>query len=206
VDNADHIALGKVIKSHSIWDANQENIYTVYTIQSEAYLKGRSSNLFFEIILLGGVVGDEAQIISPATTLVNNQSYLFTLENIPILKSNLFRSLTNSNFPQYQLYAYTQGALPQVNGFFEEVFGNPIEEKALFNSIKKRTNQEVLRPNGEIYLPIRIDPRNTQGQTTSASRRALVLKDGTGAPASIFYAGSSEPDHQLIIEGSGFGV
>ena len=102
VDKADHIALGKVIKSHSIWDANQENIYTIYTIQSEAYLKGKPSNLFFEIILLGGVVGDEAQIISPSATLRNNQSYLFTLENIPILKNSLFRSLTTSNFPQYQ--------------------------------------------------------------------------------------------------------
>ena len=207
VDNADHIALGKVVKSHSIWDANQENIYTIYTIQSEAYLKGRSSNLFFEIILLGGVVEDEAQIISPSATLVNNQSYLFTLENIPVLKSTLFKSLTNSKYPQYQLYAYTQGALPQVDGFFKEVFGNPIEGKALFNYVEKRTNQTALRPNGDAYVPIRTDPRNiAQGQPNGALRRALVLKDGTGAPARIFYAGSSEPDHQLIIEGSGFGT
>jgi len=206
VDNADHIALGKVIKSESIWDANRENIYTAYTIQSEAYLKGRLSNIFFEIILLGGVVGDEAQIVSPAATLLTNQSYLFTLEHIPTLKSTLFRSLTNTTFPQYQLYAYTQGALPKVDGFFEEVFGQPIEEKALFNYIKKRTSQEALMPNGEIYLPIRIDPRNISGgQNNSASRRALVLKDGTGAPASIFYAGTSDPDHHLIIEGTNFG-
>lgn len=206
VDKADHIALGKVLNSYSIWDDNKENIYTVYTIQSKAYLKGTPSNSFFEVILLGGVVDDEAQIISPSATLLNNQSYLFTLENIPALKSTLFRSLSDTNFPQYQLYAYTQGALPQKDGFFEDVFGDLIEEKALFNYIEKRTNQVAILPNGEIYVPIRIDPRSTSiGRNNGASRRALVLKDGTGTPVNIFYAGTSDPDHQLIIEGSGFG-
>ena len=206
VDNADHIALGKVIESQAIWDANRENIYTVYTIQSEAYLKEASSNLFFEIIILGGVIEDEAQLVTPTISLLKNQSYLFLLENIPVLKNHLFRQLSPTNHPQYQLYAYTQGAMPQINGFFEEVFGQPIEEKALFSYIEKKTNQEAVLPNGDIYVPIRIDPRvNIGRQSNAASRRALTLKDGTGAPATIFYAGTSETDHLLIIEGSGFG-
>ncbi len=207
VDNADHIALGKVIESQSIWDDNRENIYTVYTIKSEAYLKEATTNIFFEIIILGGIVDDEAQLVTPSITLLKNKSYLFLLESIPALKNQLFRGLSNTNHSQYQLYAYTQGAMPRVNGFFEEVFGEPIEEKALFNYIEKKTNQEAVLPNGEIYVPIRIDPRTISvRQTSASSRRALILKDGTGTPTTVFYAGTSEPDHQLIIEGSGFGT
>ena len=34
VDNADHIALGKVLNSYSTWDDNKENICLLYTSPS----------------------------------------------------------------------------------------------------------------------------------------------------------------------------
>ena len=207
VDNAAQIVMGTVIKQEAAWDTKRENIYTIYTLHSEAYLKGSMTSYYIDIILPGGIVEDEAQIMNPSIDLRINQFYLFTLENLSDEKKILFENISSSSNPQYQLYAYVQGALPKINDQFYDYLGaKPISQSTLLRYIKNKTGIEPVRPDGTLYYATTAPRHAPNGSyTPSRQRRAIILKDGDGNPTNTFYAGTANTTHELIIEGNSFG-
>lgn len=206
VDNADQIAIGTIIQQQAYWDIDTSNIYTVYTVQTEAYLKGRSPYYYFDIILPGGIIEQDAQIMTPDASLRLNASYVFLLENIPTDKQVVLNTPNNFSNPVYRPYAYVQGSLEQINGFYKDYFGaKPISPATILAYIKNRTGFVPTRPDGRQLMGLS-NPNPTITPSGFSRRKAISFKDGLGNAATTFHAGRIEDANDLIIEGSGFGT
>ena len=64
------------------------------------------------------------------------------------------------------------------------------------------------------YITIQLDPENCQlppsradlsNETKSENPVVVTLKDGVGTVTNTFFAGTTDPEHEMIIEGDGFG-
>ena len=200
IDGATQIAVGKVIHANSFWDVGKNNIYTVYTFQSSSFLKQHTPFNYIDILVPGGIIGDEAQIMSPKLELLLNQEYLFFLKSTSI---NLEKSTTPFN-PSYELFGYIQGSLPLQQGNFHDFFGDkPIAYSTLVTYVKNRTGFNPIQMEHSIsndVTPIRRSSRNT-----SIHRSTIALADGNGVPTTTFYAGRIEPEYNMILSGNGFG-
>lgn len=197
VDSATQIAIGKIIQVKSVWDQGRNNIYTLYTIQSSSFYKQATNYAFIDVVLPGGVIGEDAQIMSPSVHLQLQQEYLLFLSpsSIPFENSN---SLSN---PTYQLYGYTQGALPLTNGKFQDFFGEkPLPAAMLLSYIENRTGFEPSLPYPITEIPNRRSERNG-----FARRSNFTLSNGGGIATNTFYAGRIEEEQQMVITGAGFG-
>ncbi len=71
------VVLGRVIKSHTVWEGN--NIYTYTTFQIKEVLKDNALGQFVTVKQLGGTVGDVTQDISGTPALYVGEDLLLFL-------------------------------------------------------------------------------------------------------------------------------
>lgn len=197
IDASSQIAMGKIVQQYSFWDKHNTNIYTAHLIEISAYLKNNSTKQYIELITLGGIVEDEAQIVYPNLDLQLTQNYLFFLAPLP---PNLL-SKTSSQIPRFCAYAHTQGALPLIDNQYEDF----IQQKSIAPIDLLRRTQAITQfsarqPNGSLY---KVDQKTTS--TISKKRSSIKLMNGLGETTPLFYAGTANENHELIISGSGFG-
>ena len=100
VQASSQIIEGKVISKKSFWDANRENIYTVNVIDVYKVFKGQPLSTI-EIVTPGGVVGLEAQTVTPSLQLNRRDVGIF------LLTANTVAITTQH--PAFETYSDTQG-------------------------------------------------------------------------------------------------
>lgn len=197
---SEQIVLAKLISSHSYWDASKNNIYTSHRLQVAAYLKEGNQQKIITIIVPGGIVEEDAQIVSPSIDMHIGTEYCLFLKRAPIhhIQPQLLTSkLANTYF---QPYAYMQGVLPLQEGqYIEPITKEIFSEKVLVDKIFDKVKVEPIKPDGIVFrartheLPRKITP-NT-----------LILKNGLGSATDKFVGGSIDPEKELVIQGSNFG-
>ena len=78
VQNSSQIVEGKVLSKVSYWDANQQNIYTVNTVEVYKVFKGQPTSTI-EVITSGGTVGLNAEVVTPSLNLDKGDVGMFLL-------------------------------------------------------------------------------------------------------------------------------
>ena len=151
INNSGKIILAKVVDKNSYWDALGADIYTSYTLEVTCFTKKPSNHKYVNVILPGGRVEDEIQMVYPEMKLRIGQEYMFALNelrNSAILPTQLART---SN-PTYEAYSYNQGILPMTNGYYQDYFKKtPMHESELLSLIYAQTNVTPKRPDGSTF-------------------------------------------------------
>ena len=199
-EHAEQIVLAKLISSHSYWDATKSNIYTSHRLQVAAYLKEGNQQEFITVVVPGGVVDEDAQIVTPSIDMHIGKEYCVFLKRAPIdqIEPQLLTSkLANTYF---QPYAYMQGVLPLQEGqYIEPINKEVFSEKVLIDKIFDKVKVEAIKPDGIVFRA------RTHELPRQVATNILSLKNGLGETTDKFIGGSIEPEKELIIQGSDFG-
>ena len=189
VENSSQIIEGKVISKQSFWDATQQNIYTVNTIEVYKIFKGEYLSTV-EVITEGGVVGLDAEVVTPSLTLTKNDVGVFLLHNTNI---QLTEDSSVSRFLPYS----------SVQGFYkyniqDNKASNPFSTRngitsQLYNELTTLTNNDI------IYVSD-YNINDEINNVNSIGRGGLVINDFS--PMTIT-AGTKSI---LTINGGGFGT
>lgn len=200
IEQSAQVAMGKVVQQYSFWDKEKQNIYTAHLLEVAAYLKQSSSKKYIEIVTIGGVVEDEAQIVYPSIELNMGRNYLFFLKESPSTVINNNAQARSTQIPRFQTYAHIQGVLPEVNSqLIDYIHNKPISTKTLLRKIQSITKFVAKRPSGDLFTL----KENTS--TIINARSSISLKNGLGETVPHFHGGTADTTEELIITGSGFG-
>lgn len=154
VAESGQVILAKAIAAESYWDAQHENIYTAYTMETRCYMKVASTAHTFEFILKGGEVDGELEIVTPNVSIEIGQEYMLMVENAPSKSIRPGLDIAALRTPHFQPYAHVQGVLGYQNGKYVDFAAEePLDEKKLMEKIKTITNMIAITPDGEIYEP-----------------------------------------------------
>lgn len=192
------VVLGKVSSQHCYMD-DKGNIYTLNKIDITAWLKNHRVNISdVYVITDGGVLGDKAQMTTPALQLQNNREYLLMLrkDNQTNDDKNFRRS--NPTKIQAQVYADIQGALLLQDGIYNDVTDNAtFSEETLLQKMYSYTKQVAKRPDGSMFAARR--------HFSAAMNNTLAVSITSVSP-NPGIAGTIRPVDYLTITGSGFGT
>ena len=151
IDNSSQIVIAKAVNQYAYWNANGTDIYTSYTMEVVCYAKNPSNHYYFDLVLPGGTVEDEVQIVYPFMRIQIGHEYLIALEDLS--QTQLSENhLARSSNPKYRPYSFIQGVLPMYDGYYHDYFDpNPKHESNLLNEINNRINQQTKRPDGSNF-------------------------------------------------------
>lgn len=202
IQQSKQIIIGKVVQQYSFWDSEQQNIYTANLLEVTAYLKETGLKQYIEIITLGGVVEDEAQIVYPSVELNLNQRYFFFLEE-PLLSVMPNRGVSSrTQIPRFCPYSYSQGVLPlQGNNYVDNTQNSLKSVSQLLKKIAVLTQFKAKQPDGKAFF---YEEENSL--LVSKARTSITLENGLGQNVPHFHAGTTDDKEDLIIKGSGFGI
>jgi len=200
IQQSKQIAMGKVVQQYAFWDAEQQNIYTAHLLEVTAYLKKASTQQYIEVVTLGGVLEDEAQIVYPNIELNLHQSYFFFLEEAPLMVTSHNNTANRSQIPRFCAYSHIQGILPlQQNNYIDYLDKSPKSIQQLLKKTQALTQFIAKRPDGNSFV-------FQETITTVAARTSITLSNGLGQAVPHFHAGTADEAETLIINGSGFGT
>ena len=198
--HAEQIVLAKLISSHSYWDATRSNIYTSHQLQVSAYLKEGNQQKYITIVVPGGIVGEDAQVVSPSIDMHIGTEYCVFLKRAPIYQIQPQLATSKLANTYFQPYAYMQGVLPLEQGQYREPITKEVfSEKVLVDKIFDKVKVEAIKPDGIVFRA-----RNHELPRKVAAN-ILSLKNGLGETTNKFVGGSIDPEKELIIQGSNFG-
>jgi hypothetical protein len=104
IEKSSLVVEGKVVSKRSFWDANHQHIYTANTIKIYKVFKGSLLEVI-EIITPGGVVGFNAEVVTPSLKLREGDVGIFTLRDNYVGLSAESKSVNK----KYQVYSSLQG-------------------------------------------------------------------------------------------------
>ena len=200
IEKSTQVVMGKVMQEYSFWGDKKQNIYTAHLLEVEVYLKKASSKKYIEIVTLGGVIEDEAQIVYPNIDLSIGENYLFFLEapSTPIINNNT--QARSNQIPRFHTYAHIQGVLPERNNQLVDYIGErPIPAKSLLRKIQSITKFVAKRPSGDLFT------LKENSSALAKARSIISLKNGLGETVPHFHGGTADVDEELVITGNGFG-
>lgn len=201
-EQAEQIVLAKLISSHSYWDAAESNIYTSHRLQVTAYLKEGTQQKYITIIVPGGIVGEDAQVVFPNIDMHIGSEYCVFLKRAPIHKIQPQLATSRLANTYFQPYAYMQGVLPLSRGqYVEPITKEVFSEKILVDKIFDKVKVKAFEPNGIVFRS-----RTHELPRKVATTNTLILKNGLGETTNKFVGGSIESEKELIIQGSNFGT
>ncbi len=200
-ERAEQIALARLISSHSYWDATNSNIYTSHRLRVTAYLKEGNQQEYINIIVLGGIVEDDAQVVFPNIEMHIGTEYCIFLKRAPIHKIQPQLATSKLANTYFQPYAYMQGVLPLDKGkYIEPITKESFLEEVLVDKIFEKSQVEAIKPNGVVFRS-----RTHELPRKALNTNALILKNGLGETTNKFVGGSIEKEKELILQGSDFG-
>ena len=152
IDKSTQIVIAKAVNQYSYWNADGTDIYTSYTMEVICYAKNPSNHYYFDLVLPGGLVGDEVQIVYPFMRIQIGYEYLIALEELS--QTQLSENhLSRSNNPKYRPYSFIQGVLPMFDGYYYDYFDkNAKYESNMLSEIFNRVNQQPKRPDGSDFI------------------------------------------------------
>lgn len=175
---------GKVVKKQSHWTLDKKSIYTINTVQVYKAFKGEPLTTL-NVITLGGVIGLEAQTVSPSLQLSVGDVGVFML-----LPEN------NSNFASassiYKTYSDLQGFYKY--NLHEAVAANPFKKYTKISDNFYTKLQQLSRQN---YTKIK--PFKT---SVTANKTALAVSISGVSPL-VASAGTKTV---VTLTGNGFGT
>ena len=192
INQSSQIVEGEVISKSTFWDNKHANIYTAYTIAVTKVFKG-NVNPYIDVIIKGGVIGLEAQIISHSLSLHQGEIGMFMLQN-----SAGIISKKSNNFPNYKMvsglqgfYKYNIGSNKVVNTFSSR------------DGISSNFYGEIENNTGRSFKEVKlIDlqalPTNSNLENYKSTAATLTTMTATDY--------SSGTKSVLTINGSGFGA
>ena len=189
IEKSSLVIEGKVLSKQSSWDANHENIFTINTIEVYKVFKGEASSTV-ELITAGGVVGYDAQIVSPSLKLKVGDVGVFTLygDNSDMASKTL---TTNKKYKPF-------GSL---QGFYKYSIENDIVTNS-FNSKKGIVSnfyQEIKNFTNTDYVELAsFEAQNTSEKNATSTQLAIVSFSPTETSAGT--------QSVLIITGTNFGT
>ncbi len=200
-ERAEQIVLAKLVSSHSYWDATNSNIYTNHQLRVTAYLKDGNRQEFINVIVPGGVVGEDAQVVFPNIEMHTGMEYCVFLKRAPIHKIQPQLATSKLANTYFQPYAYMQGVLPLQEGkYIEPITKESLLEDVLVDKIFEKAQVKALQPSGVVFRS-----RTHELPRKAANKNTLILKNGLGETTNTFVGGSIEEEKELIIQGSNFG-
>ncbi|KAA5820853.1 T9SS type A sorting domain-containing protein [Algibacter amylolyticus] len=188
IEKSSLVVEGQVVAKQSFWDANHEKIYTANTIEVFKVFKGGVKS-YIDIITLGGVLDNEAQVVSPSLDLNVNDVGVFTLydDNLKL------GTASPSNNTKFLPYGATQA-------FYKYDYNNDLAsnqfnvkqgiQSVLYKDIEMRTKSEY----------IEVAPFNIQNKLSKINAAKLFDVDNF-FPTTI----SAGTKSILTISGSDFG-
>ena len=189
IEKSSLVIEGKVLSKQSSWDANHENIFTINTIEVYKVFKGEASSTV-ELITAGGVVGYDAQIVSPSLKLKVGDVGVFTLygDNSDMASKTL---TTNKKYKPF-------GSL---QGFYKYSIENDIVTNS-FNSKKGIVSnfyQEIKNFTNTDYVELAsFEAQNTSEKNATSTQLAIVSFSPTETSAGT--------QSVLTITGTNFGT
>ncbi len=203
IQQSKQIAIGKIVQQYCFWDAEKQNIYTAHLLEVTAYLKKASSQQYVELITLGGVLEEDAQIVYPSMDLTLYQTYFFFLEEAPLTVMTNNTQANRTQIPRFCAYSYIQGVLPlQKGNYIDYLDKSPKPINQLLKKTQHSTQFAAKRPNGTAF----VFENGTISSTTNARGASITLKNGLGQAVPHFHAGTTDEKEALIINGGGFGT
>lgn len=97
--NSNLVLEGTVISRKSYWDENHEKIHTINTIEATKIFKGEVLYLV-DVVTPGGVIGLDAQVVTPSLELNIGEKGVFVLRNVNYKMSG-DKSPNNKRFRSY---------------------------------------------------------------------------------------------------------
>ena len=189
IEKSSLVIEGKVLSKQSSWDTNHENIFTINTIEVYKVFKGEASSTV-ELITAGGVVGYDAQIVSPSLKLKVGDVGVFTLygDNSDMASKTL---TTNKKYKPF-------GSL---QGFYKYSIENDIVTNS-FNSKKGIVSnfyQEIKNFTNTDYVELAsFEAQNTSEKNATSTQLAIVSFSPTETSAGT--------QSVLTITGTNFGT
>jgi len=105
IDKSTQIVIAKAVNQYAYWNATGTDIYTSYTMEVICYAKNASNHYYFDLILPGGLVEDEVEIIYPFMRIQIGHEYLIALEELQQIQLSR-NHLSRSRNPKYSPYSF----------------------------------------------------------------------------------------------------
>ncbi|MFL1010833.1 T9SS type A sorting domain-containing protein [Flavisericum labens] len=192
VDKSSLVVEGLVVAKKSVWNAEQNRILTLNTVEVYKVFKGKT-NLKIEVVTPGGTVGSITQTVTPSLSLNEGEIGVFTLyDNNMVLSER-----ANSSFKKYKTYSSLQGFYKY--DLLDNSATNPFaKSKNISNGLHNRITKITGQPYKEL---VRFDVKVESEKLKNLSSKALAPVIIGFSPASVS-AGNGD---SLTIVGTGFG-
>ena len=191
IKQSSQIVEGKVISKFTYWDNQHSNIYTAYTIAVTKVFKG-NGNPYIDVIIKGGVIGLEAQIISHSLNLQQGEIGMF------MLKDTKVNAAKSNNLPSYNVVSGLQGFYKydiNTNKAVNTFSSRDGISNNFYSEIEANTGKSFIEVNA-----INLQPSNTKSNIENHKSTAVIM---TTMSASENSAGTHSV---LTINGSNFGT
>ncbi|NMH86946.1 T9SS type A sorting domain-containing protein [Flavivirga algicola] len=191
IANSSLVVEGRVISKESFWDEGHNNIFTVNTIEVFKVFKGIPIATI-EVVTAGGMVGLEAEIVTPSLKLRNDYVGVFMLHDNYVeldTKAKLSKK-------QFKVYGSLQGFYKYI--LHSNVAINPFNKK---EGITTSFYNEIMSHTKSGYVEMTKTDLVKQKINTSQQKSSLPPSSITFTPTTI--TGGTKT--VLTINGSGFG-
>ena len=190
VEVSSQIVEGKVISKNSFWDVNQQQIYTVNTVEVYKVFKGEALSTI-EVVTLGGRVGDVGLMVTPSLVLQKDDVGLFLLQDSDV-------ELTSSSVvPRYKSNSSVQGFFKY--NIYDNLATSPFSIK---NGITSELYNDITELTNSTYTSVSSFNIDNQIDFLNAQRAAGGIAINSFSPTTI----SGGTKSILTIEGAGFGT
>ena len=184
VNESTKIVEGVITNSHSLWDANKHNIYTVHTLSVYTdMLGGSTSTIYF--VTMGGQVDDTMQVISDAASLEPGITGTFFLKESSV---NIVHKFT-----LYELVGAAQGAIK-----YDKYSENASDVFSKYTSISKDLYPKIQRVAAKTFRTLQVMPVSSKLSNIKSATPVISSFSPTTASAGTKTV--------LTINGSNFGT
>ena len=188
IKNSGFIIEGEVLSKKSYWDKENKNIYTLSTVQVHKVFKGEIVTII-DVVTPGGVVGLNAEIVTPSLNLNINDIGVFMLHDNNI-------ELQHMSKRQYKPYSSALGFYKY--NLYKDVAANQFNKKV---GITTSFYNELMSHTKTGYIDVTNFKVEKKLSGYNQSKNSLIPSGITFSPT-ILSAGTQEV---LTINGSGFG-
>ena len=191
IKQSSQIVEGKVISKFTYWDNQHSNIYTAYTIAVTKVFKG-NGNPYIDVIIKGGVIGLEAQIISHSLNLQQGEIGMF------MLKDTKVNAAKSNNLPSYNVVSGLQGFYKydiNTNKAVNTFSSRDGISNNFYSEIEANTGKSFIEVNA-----INLQPSNTKSNIENHKSTAVIMTTMSA------YENSAGTHSVLTINGSNFGT
>ncbi|WP_121353118.1 matrixin family metalloprotease [Flavisolibacter nicotianae] len=172
-----------------------DNIYTLHKVTVIAHLRKKKPPNEFYIIAPGGWMENRATVVYPSIHLADGAEAVLFIEDEDFVFDNKAVRAQQPKMPQYKLYGYPQGAMLNVNNWYDDVGGRKPETQ-LLSDIASLAGDQWVTAKGDVF----------------AARKPAPQPPPSPSPGGISSfapnptrSGTINPSDYLTITGSGFG-